>query len=131
MLKKEQLTIKIYDKNNQLLNSISMLYKDYMMDIDEIEDYLNDKYYKRDGLYYDFDFRRSDNYNHLTIEVDVRRTDDAWKNLNKGEFEKWLKLDIVNYIMDKMPRNVQVLVKDSRGYSLGNYSYNKEDFERL
>ena len=122
------LTIKIYDRNNQLLNSISMLYKDYMMDIDEIEDYLNDKYYKRDGLYYDFDFRRSDNYNHLTIEVDVRRTDDAWKNLNKGEFEKWLKLDIVNYIMDKMPRNVQVLVKDSRGYSLGNYSYNKEDF---
>lgn len=122
------LTIKIYDKNNELLNSISMLYKDYMMDIDEIEDYLNDKYYKRDGLYYDFDFKRFENYNYLTIEVDVKRTDNEWKDLNKGEFEKWIKLDIVNYIMDKMPRNVQVLVKDSRGYSLGNYSYNKEDF---
>jgi len=120
--------IKVYDRNRELIYNIEMLSSDYISSYQEVSNYLNDKYYKRNGYYYYFELKKGDPSNYLTITIDINGSSSVWTNFNKSELELWLKNEVMNYIMNAIPKNTTVYIKDERGSLLKTYYFYKANF---
>ena len=88
---------------------------------------MNDKYYKRNGYYYYFELKKGDPSNYLTITIDIDGSSSVWTNFNKSELELWLKNEVMNYIMNAIPKNTTVYIKDER-FFLKTYYFYKANF---
>lgn len=120
--------VQVYDKDYKLLETYEYDKDDFEGSISNIEDYLNSKFRKYEGIYFEHTLKADGSKNHLTIEADVKKSDDEWKDLDKDYFKEEFIDEIANYVITQSPKDLTIDVVDSKGNTLKTYTLKKKDF---
>lgn len=119
--------VKLYDKNDLLIDTYELEYDDVSVDREEVEDYLNDNNYSWNGLYWDFKLTMEDDGTHVVAKGDFRSNDSIWKNITTTEVKEWAK-EIATYVIEAIPRNLTITFTDQYGSTLRSYTYLRAGF---
>lgn len=119
--------IELRDRNGDKIDSYIVDYEDVAASIDDVEDHLNDNFYSWGGIYWDFSMKKSDSANNLYIKGDFRTSDSVWKDLDKAELSTWVK-SVALYVMENIPRDLNVYVQSETGGSVKTYNYKRAGF---
>ena len=119
--------VKVYDKNDVLLDTFEVEYDEVAEDIEDVEDYLNDNFYTWNGIYWDFDLSMGGSGVTINAEGDFKTSDDEWKNITDAELKDWTD-EIALYVIESIPRNLTINIQNKYGATVDSFSYLRAGF---
>lgn len=119
--------VKLYDKNDELLDTFEVEYDEVAEDVEDVEDYLNDNFYTWSGIYWDFTLSMGSSGVTVNAEGDFKTSDSEWKDITDAELKNWTD-EIALYVIESIPRNLTINIQNKYGATVDSFSYLRAGF---